>query len=161
MNLLVISNQILLVIAIGLTADSKTIRKMELKDNDQYSSTIQRPNSKQTSPNCTATDNVEEMIPRLVNLLHEFSKNLKIGYLGLCFNNPRFENGKFTLTKFFTLVFILYWDCDVSCYCNDPINNKLQRLWEIDHFSYLYSSKLRNFGWWETFEVLCCNQFNI
>ena len=35
------------------------------------------------------------------------------------------------------------------------------RLWEIKHFSYYYSSKLRHFGWWRKFEALCCNELNI
>ena len=35
------------------------------------------------------------------------------------------------------------------------------RPWEIVNFSYIYSSKLKAFGWWEKFEVFGCNVLNI
>ena len=35
------------------------------------------------------------------------------------------------------------------------------RLWGIEHFSYLCSSKLRHFYWWKKYEILCCNVLKI
>ena len=96
MNLIVLSNQILLALAIGVTVDNENVRKMELQDNDQNASQMQR--SEDTK--CSKTDDdVQQLIPIFVNFLHEFSIHYKIGFLGLCLNNPRFENGKFLLVQ--------------------------------------------------------------
>ena len=117
MNLIGISNQIFLALVIVVTAENKNVSKTELQSSDQNISLTQRPNndknisqihshSNQISPNCSIIENIKEMIPKFVNFLHAFSQKFHIGYLGLCFHNPRLENGKLILTKRIALVFM-------------------------------------------------------
>ena len=85
MNLLAISNKLLLLFTAIFAVDSQNIR---------------------INPNCSEIANIKEMVPIFVNFLHKFYDSFRIGFVGLCFENLMLESGKYNLTLHFGVYFI-------------------------------------------------------